>query len=364
MELAVSSIEKAAPPRPRTPIGRSEFLLFNQQLAAIARAGIPLERSLRKVAADVGSPRLRRLIKEVTADLEAGTSPEEAFARRKKHFPPLYGRIVEAGVCTGRLPEMLTSLNRHLELAGRTRRLILEALCYPVVVLLIAAGVLGFFFFEVIPAYEPIYKDLGKPLPAITRLFMSLSHNAVGIAIGVAAVIAGVVLLKFALGATARGRRLKEWLLLRVPVIGGIHRAATLGRLADTMSTLVGAGCDLPACVRLGAEASGSEHARQDAEALAAYVEGGGALSEFDASACRIVPDYFLYSAYLGAERNELQDNLAGLAEMYAQQAQIRQGMLQALLPPSLLVAVGLTVGAGIFALFAPLAAMLRHLQM
>ncbi|GAH66411.1 unnamed protein product, partial [marine sediment metagenome] len=137
MQLTVNSVEKAKAAAPRTPIGRSEFLLFNQQLASIAQAGIPMEHGLRQIAGDVGSGRMRALIEGIADDLEAGKSIQEAVGARRAHLPALYARIVEAGVKTGRLGEMLTSLNRHLEVAGRTRRIVFEAALYPLVVLVL-----------------------------------------------------------------------------------------------------------------------------------------------------------------------------------------------------------------------------------
>ena len=126
MQLKVNSIQRAAPVRPKGLVGRNEFLLFNQQLASITKAGIPLERGLRELAADVASPRMRQLVQEVAADLEGGLTIDQAFEKRPRQFPPLYGRIIKAGVQTGRLPEMLTNLNRHLELSGQTRRIVLN----------------------------------------------------------------------------------------------------------------------------------------------------------------------------------------------------------------------------------------------
>ena len=104
--LQVQGVTKAKPAGPKTRIGRSEFLMFNEQLAAITASGIPLERSLREMAREVASGRLRKLIDGVATDLENGRSISEAFDSRREHFPPLYGRIVEAGVKTGRLSEM------------------------------------------------------------------------------------------------------------------------------------------------------------------------------------------------------------------------------------------------------------------
>ena len=109
MELNVSVLEKAKPEQLRTSVGRNEFLLFNQQLASITKAGVPLERGLRELSRDVVSQAMRRLIASVADDLEAGVPIEEAFGKREKQFPPLYGRILKAGVETGRLSEMLIS---------------------------------------------------------------------------------------------------------------------------------------------------------------------------------------------------------------------------------------------------------------
>ena len=114
MQLAVNSIDKAKLKKPKTAIGRNQFMLFNQQLAAITKAGIPLEKGLRELANDVGSKSMRKLVDAIADELEAGVSIEEAFEKRQKRFPPLYGRILKAGVETGRLNEMLTSLNRHM----------------------------------------------------------------------------------------------------------------------------------------------------------------------------------------------------------------------------------------------------------
>lgn len=79
MELTVQSVEKATPPKARSAIGRNEFVLFNQQLASIAKAGIPLERGLRELSHDIASPKMRRLIEEIATDLEAGMGIQEAL---------------------------------------------------------------------------------------------------------------------------------------------------------------------------------------------------------------------------------------------------------------------------------------------
>jgi len=355
MELTVNSLDKAEPERPKTAIGRSEFLLFNQQLASITRAGIPLERGLRELARDVSSRSMRKLVEDIAADLEAGVPIEEAFDKREKHFPPLYGRILKAGVETGRLSEMLTSLNRHLELAGQTRRIVFEALSYPVVVLVLGTAIVTFAFAYIVPQFRGVLTDMiGGELPVLTNAVLTLGENVAAFWIGMAILAAVLVGLLSTLSRSAAGRRSKEAVLLRVPIIGGLYHNSVLSRMAEAMGVLVGAGCDTPECLRLGALASGSEKLTQESEGLAGQIERGTNILEAGQN-LRMLPRLFLYSVQLGAQRDELQDNLHSLGDMYADQARIGQSRLQAVLLPVLIMAVGCILATAILSLFLPM---------
>ena len=355
MELNVSMLEKARPEQLRTPVGRNEFLLFNQQLASITKAGVPLERGLRELSRDVASPAMRRLIESVAADLEAGVPIEEAFGKWEKQFPPLYGRILKAGVETGRLSEMLTSLNRHLELAGHTRRIVFEAISYPAVILALGAIIITGVFRFVIPQFKPVLQEMvGGKLNPLTSGVLALSDHVVAfwLTVGVLIGIAVVALMSFS--TTPAGRRLRESLFLRVPVIGRLYYNSILSRMAEAMAVLVGAGCDIPEALRLGAVSSGSEKLLLDSEVVAAQVEQGANILEAGRGA-RMLPRLFLYSIQLGAQRNELQDNLYSLGEMHADQARVGQSQLQIVLLPLLLIVIGGVIAVAILSMFLPM---------
>lgn len=356
MQLSVNSVEIAKPEKPKTAIGRNEFLLFNQQLAAITKAGIPLERGLRELAADVGSKSMRKLIDDIAAELEAGVSIDEAFEKRQKHFPPLYGRILKAGVETGRLSEMLTSLNRHLDLANQTRRIIFEAMGYPAVVLALSAVVISGIFMFIIPQFESVLLMMtdGANLPALTQLFLNMSRNVVPFWI-VVAFLAGAITLAFAMCSSFdAGRRLKETIFLKIPVIGRVYYSSVLSRMAEAMAMMVSAGADMPTCLRLAASSTGSEKLMLEGETLAGQIEQGANILEAG-QFCRMIPRLFLYSIQLGTQRNELQDNLYSLGQMYAEQARSGQARLQAILLPTMIIGVGSIIGMCILSMFLPM---------
>jgi len=361
MALTVNVIEKAKPKKPKTAIGRNEFLLFNQQLASITKAGIPLERGLRELASDVSSKSMRKLIDAIAGELEAGASIEQAFEKRQRRFPPLYGRILKAGVETGRLSEMLTSLNRHLEMANRTRRIIFEAISYPLVILGLAAVILTAVFLIIIPQFVPILGEMAQ-LPAITRLLLSIAENVVPFWIAVGILVAAIVFITAALSSFPAGRRFKESIVLKVPVMGRLYHSSILSKMAEAMAMMVAAGCDMPTCLRLGSTASGSEKLVAESDVLAGQIEQGANILEAG-QFCKVIPRLFLYSIQLGTQRNELQDNLYSSGQMYAEQARYGQARLQVILLPIMLILVGCFLCFTILAMFLPMVKVINSLS-
>ncbi len=364
MQLAVNSIDKAKPEKPKTAIGRNEFLLFNQQLASITKAGIPLERGLRELAKDVSSKSMRNLVNAIADELEAGESIERAFEKRQKHFPPLYGRILKAGVETGRLSEMLTSLNRHLEMATQTRRIIFEAISYPTVILALAAMIITGVFKFIIPQFREVLNEMmnGAQLPGLTRAFLSMAQNVGPFWITVGLLALAIIALFMVLSRFPEGRRFKESLFLGMPVLGRLYHSSVLSRMAEAMAIMVAAGSDMPVSLRLSAGATGSENLILESETLASQIEQGANLLEAG-HFCRFIPGLFLYSIQLGAQRNELQDNLYSLGQMYADQARCGQARLQAALLPVMLICVGCFLALTILAMFAPMVQIITNLS-
>jgi type IV pilus assembly protein PilC len=356
MQLTVNSIEKTKPPKPKTPIGRSEFLLFNQQLASIAKAGIPLERALRELSHDVASRSMRRLIDEIAGELEAGVGIQDAFEKRQKYFPPLYARILKAGVETGRLSEMLTNLNRHLEMTNRTRRIVFEAVSYPAVIFSLGACIITGVLVFIIPQFQPVLFEMleGRKLNPITRAVFAVSANIGPIWMVLLIFICVIVALFALLSSFSSGRRLKESLLLKIPVLGRLFHSSILSKMAEAMAVTVAAGADMPTCLRLSAGASGSEKLVAEGELVARQIEQGQNILQAG-QFCSVIPRLFLYSIQLGAQRNELQDNLHSLGQMYAEQARCGQARLQALLLPLMLIFVGGFVFLAVVAIFLPM---------
>ncbi|MHC4529356.1 MAG: type II secretion system F family protein, partial [Planctomycetota bacterium] len=172
---------------------------------------------------------MRKLIDAVADELEAGVSIEEAFEKRQKYFPPLYGRILKAGVETGRLSEMLTSLNRHLETGAQTRRIIFEAITYPGMILVTAIVVATLVFSFIVPQFEPILTEMvDGQLPALTVALFAGARNWLPFWIVVAVLAVAALALAAVLSSSRQGRMFRESIVLRLPIIGRIYRSGLL----------------------------------------------------------------------------------------------------------------------------------------
>lgn len=365
MKLQVSELEKITESPAPTTVGKNDFMLFNQQLAALTKAGIPLERGLRELAHDVGSGKMKRLILQIADELEHGVPLAEAMEKRRSNFPPLYANILKAGIESGRLSEMLTNLNRHMEIEQRTRRIVIESISYPLFVLSLAAAILTFLFAAIIPGFEVVMGDIsdsGRGLPTLTHYLFVFSHHVWHFWVVVGCILLTLAFLWRLLTLSPAGNRFLERLLLSVPVLGSAWRHGLLARLAQAMALLVNSGCPMPLTVRLAGQSSGSLLIDRDCEILAGQLEQGAGILE-GGMHCRILPRLFLYSVQLGAQRNSLVENLQGLGQMYIQKTHILQGRLQTLLLPTMLITVGTLIGITVLAMFLPMVRVLEVLM-
>ncbi len=360
--LQVTELEQAkAPPSPQS-VGQNEFLMFNEQLASLTKAGIPLERGLRELAADAGSAKMKSLITGIVTDLEQGIPIDQAVEKRQKHFPPLYGLILKSGIETGRLSEMLASLNRHLQIEQRTKRIVMEALCYPMVVLCLAAVIITGVFVFIIPSFAEVLSDMSDGragLPFLTQTVLDMAGHVGTFWAVTGIIIASLVFFWVSLSASPAGRRFKESILMHLPLIGRVYKNGLLARLAEAMAVLINAGCTMDAAVELSGQSSSSEILKRDCSIIAEQLRQGFNILEAGMN-CSAIPRLFLYSIQLGSQRNELKNNLNGLGQMYTAKTYSLQSQLQAVLLPILIIGVGGTIAVIVMAMFLPMVRMIE----
>jgi type IV pilus assembly protein PilC len=222
----------------------------------------------------------------------------------------------------------------------------------------LAAVIITAIFTTVVPQFRSIFGDFDVELPAITKLFLAISDHVIPFWIAVFGILAVLLGFNYLLSRRPAGRRWREKILFRIPFLGKLYRFDVLCRLSDAMAVLIGAGHDIPESLRQGAMVAGSERLKAESEMLAGQMEQGANLMEAG-QWCRQIPRLFLYSMQMGAQRNQLQDNLYSLSDMYAQQCRSGQSRLATILLPIMLVLLGGFLALTVMAMFMPLVKMI-----
>lgn len=355
VELGLRVSEMTPTPRPPRPkaLGASDFAAFNQQLAHLAKAGMPLEHGLRLIAADLKSGRLARTVEQVAEELERGTPLGEAFEKHRGRFPALYGRLVAAGVAAGNLPGVLFNLGRHLEVVQRLREALWRAFAYPIMVLIGLTLVLVFLGIYVLPKFQEIFDDFKIRLPAITEMLLGLSRVAPVLGVLLVVAVVGGSLLWALLRWRGWDGTALDVLARGAPLVGPVVRRNLVARWCDALRLGVAAGMDLPAAIEVAGDATGSPALRRDGEALADRLANGLPLE--GAGPGRMLPASIPATLHFAAGHQDLPTTIEALGEMYQRQAESRLSMIPAILTPLLVLIIAALIGFIIVGLMAPL---------
>jgi type IV pilus assembly protein PilC len=355
-----------------------DFLVFNQQLAQLTGAGLPVEQGLRLVAREMSRSSMQQTLNQVAEELEKGKTLPQAVAAHRNQFPPLYSELIDAGIRAGNLSGILLNLGNHLTLIRRLQAMLWQTLSYPVIVIVGFFAVLYFILVQLVPRWEPIlggvsgqefwvraggtYHQSQFEIPVITQILFTVSNFVSSIPSVVVIAIAGItVFLAWAfLHLAGRDGRLAERLILPLPLVGIVLRRNLVSRWCHAVALAVDAGMDLPGAIKLADDATASPQLQSDGTSLIAALSAGRPLSAADHP--KVIPGTVIAAIEASADRPDLALTLRGLSQMYQQQAELRVNAIQAILTPIVLLFVGLFIGGLMFAMFEPLLTILNML--
>lgn len=336
-----------------TRLGAGDFLAFNQQLAQLSSAGLPVEQGLKLIAQDLRGGRLAKTIEAVSAELDRGRSLPEAFEAHRKQFPPFYSNLIDAGIRTNNLPAMLTNLGRHVEFTRHLRIKLWQALTYPAMVLVGVTLALLFFSTVFAPQFMKIYEDFGTDLPAFTKFTIAVSRYVPGAVVALAVILALLVGACLALATAKWERYVVESLLLPMPLLGAILQRQLLARWCDAMRLGIDAGQPLPQAIALASDALSWPGISRDSQTLIAQLESGQPMKH-DPSMQYVTPSVCALLNHAG-QRGQLSESLANLTELLQQQANVRIEGLIAFLGPACLIILGTVIMFMVLSCFLPL---------
>lgn len=330
-----------------------DLVLFTRQLATLVQVA-PLEEALRTVKRQSERARARRVLEAVHAGVLEGRRLSEAMAREEPSFPPLYRAMVAAGEGSGALSTILDRLADLLERQAQVRGKIVTALAYPLVLALVAVGVVTALMLFVVPEVVAQFDSVGQRLPLLTRLVIGLSGFLTrwwwALAIGI--VLLGLLGWR-ALRDPAIRLRFDRG-LLRVPLLGRLIRDLHAARMSRTLATMVASRLPLLEGLALTAGTIRNHALRAATADIVEAVRGGGSLSAALGRAA-IFPPLLVHMAAAGEASGRLDAMLERAADYLEREFDTFTTTMLSLLEPAIIVLMGAIVAAIVLSILLPI---------
>jgi general secretion pathway protein F len=356
--LRINLAEVATRWQERLPLGRGrvparEIVNFTQELAALLKAGLPLDRSLQALEHVTSRSAMKAILAQVLRDLQEGKTLGEGLSRARI-FSPLYVSLVQAGETGGFLEEALDRLGDYLKTVSEFRSYLLTALIYPMILAGVGSLSLILMLLYVVPRFESFFKDMGQNLYWSTSLLIGLSHALrsywwLGALLAMGAIIGLRSLIK-----SSEGQFLIDRFKMKAPFLGEMSRRVAAVFFAKTLGTLLANGVPMVSSLRVVIASVNNRFLAKALTGVLTNVEKGQQLSGL-LKKVGMFPELFLQMTAIGEETGHLADMLLSAAGSLENDARSAVQRLLALLEPVLILVTSLVVAFIIVSLLLPI---------
>ena len=338
----------------RARIATREFVVFNQELATLLKAGMPLVQSLDILRRRATNPVFKAVLDDVNDRVRAGSSLSESFEAHGALFPGVYTASLLAGEKSGNLEQVIRRYVSYVKVVANVKRKTVSALIYPLILLALSMVVVSIIMLRVVPAFGEFYSQFGEELPLSTRVIVAISSFASSYFLPIVIVVALV-----AVGAWQWLQRpgKREWfdrMVLRLPGLGGIAQKFATSQAARTLATLLGGGIPLVNAIDVSARSIRNQYMAHELRSAAQQVREGRALA-LAMSDSGAFPDVAIKMVEVGESTGALQEMLNSLADFYDEEIETNLGRFVTLVEPILLIVMGLVIAGLLLSLYMPL---------
>ena len=336
-------------------IKSDDIAVFTRQLSTMMKSGVPLLQSFDIVANGNSNAAVSRLLLDIKASVESGTSLATAFSQHPKYFDNLYCSLVEAGEKAGILDTILDRLALYQEKIQGIKSKIKSALFYPIAVIAVAFAVTAVIMIFVVPAFKEVFEGFGAELPGPTLIVMAISDFFVAnwffIFTGIFGIIWGV---KKLIKTNEKVRHGFERLLLKMPVFGELIKKSAIARWTRTLSTMFAAGVPLVEALDSVAGAAGNIVYYNATKNIQKLVSTGQSLT-VSMQEQKVFPNMVIQMAQIGEEAGSLDSMLTKVAEFYESEVDDMVAAMSSLIEPFIIVFLGVVVGGLVVAMYLPI---------
>ncbi len=331
-----------------------EFLLFNQELAALIKAGLPIIASLEILTERRKNQAFKKALMDVRDKVRGGASLSEAFQGQGEMFPAIYSATLASGERSGEIASVLLRYITYQKTILALKRKVTTALIYPAILFVLMMGLIAILITWVVPQFTEFYKDFGADLPLLTRALIGLSTFVTQKALFMVALLVLAAILFRAWMRTAAGRLAIDRFLVRVPLIGGVFHRFAVSRFTRTLGTLISGGIPVVTALGMSALAVGNLHFEQKLIDVERKVREGSSLWEA-LEATALFNDIAIEMTRVGESTGSLHDMLANISDFYDEEIEARIATIMVFIEPVMLVVMGSFVVLIMLAIYLPL---------
>ncbi len=332
----------------------NDFLVFNQEMIALLKAGLPVVRCFELLLERQKNPVLRRVLADVRERVNSGASISEAFAQQGDLFPRLYWTSLKAGEKSGEIESVLRRYLKYQKTVIALTRKVVSTLVYPVILIVLSIGLIAILMTYVIPRFSEFFADFEADLPMLTVVVLAIANfmKANFLYIVSALAIGGFFASRWF--KTLAGRQWLDSAVLRIPVIGGIFRRFAITQFTRSLGTLLGGGTPLVPALENASDAIGNRWiSRRIGEVIPKVREGGELWRALEGT--NILTDLTIEMIKVGESSGALEEMLSSVSEFYDEEIDVLLARVISFVEPAILVLMGGVIVTILLSVYLPM---------
>ena len=336
-------------------VSEHQIIIFTRNLSSMIRAGLSLAKSLNILAKQVTNKRFQEVIASLEEEIRKGKPLSQACSEYPNIFPKLFVSMVEAGEESGKLSESLKIIADQMEGTYKLKQKVKGAMIYPGVIisLMIIIGVLMLVY--VVPGITATFKDMNVELPLFTKILINtsdfLKNNILATLIGVILVVAAIYSFYF----SRAGKRIFDFIVLRLPVIDNLVKETNSARITRTISSLLASGVPYSEAVSITRDVVQNGYFKDILTSAIDVVEKGGTISSVFMQNTNLCPAFVAEMAIVGEETGKLPEMLMEVAIFYEESVDQKTKNMATIIEPVLMITIGIVVGFFALAIIKPI---------
>jgi type IV pilus assembly protein PilC len=354
-KLQAASLLKSAFSLRRRKVSAKQFVVFNQELAALIHSGLPLLRSLELLMERIENPEFGTILEDVYRQVKSGTSLSEAFSTYPDIFPRVYTASILAGEKSGTLEQVIRRFLSYMKISIAIRTKVVSSMIYPSLLLLLSFAVVGVLIGYVIPKFTEFYTGFSGQLPLVTQILIAVAaffrKNFILIAI---AIFFLIIIFKLYVKTSDKARVTVDRLKLKVPYIGNLWTKFSVSQLMRTLHTLLAGGIPLVNAIDVAASAVGNRLVSNRLSNVSQRVKEGDPLWS-SLKQTGLMTHMSIEMVKVGEETGSLEEMLKNISDFYDEEIETNLNNVLAIIEPVMLIVMGLVIAVILLAMYYPL---------